>query len=324
MEQDGKRYPFADYPVFASTDIDEVREKMARIMCPHVLKPLDAGFRLDAVMNSMPLDHLVLSYVHYGAPVYVGPGRTQSFTAVQIPVAGHGTILNGLTVVDSSPERILVSRPDEPLGMKLSADTRLLLVKVPTEFMTQKLSDVLGGLLGEELRFEPGMDVTKGLQRRWLEDFVNHVQHMHLFARRLYLPIFEERFVLSLLFRQENNYSDILAHRAVPASPVKRREAQDLLHATPDDAHTEGSIARSVDVSLRSLQQAFHGHLGRSVGEYLADVRLRRAREELLQAAPYETTVRAVAARWGFVEPNFSLRFIATYGEWPIDTLRGR
>jgi len=321
---DQRQYPFPRHVIFKSHKLDEVQAGMARVMCPHVLKPLRPGTPLDALMTSMPLQALTVSYVHYGAPVYVGPGRTQSFMAVQVPIVGQSTILNGSAIVDSSPERILVSRPDEPLSMTLSGDTKLLLVKVPWMFMLQKLSDLLGGLVPEDLRFEPGMDVTHGIQQRWLEHFTNHMRFQHLFARRFYLPQFEERFVVGLLLRQQNNYSDILRSRALPVKTAKRREAMDLLQATPDVAHTEGTVARDIDVSLRSLQAAFRGQLGISVGEYLADVRLRRAREELLAAAPYEVTVREVAARWGFVEPNFSLRYLGTYSEWPIDTLRGR
>ena len=196
---------------------------------------------------------------------------------------------------------------------------------MPWRFVRQKLSDVLGGLLlDEELRFEPGMDVTGGVNQRWLEHFVNHMRHVHLLARQLYLPQFEERFVVGLLMRQQNNYSEILRSRALPAKTAKRREAMDLMLAMSDAVHTEGTVARALDVSLRSLQVTFRRHLGVTVGEYLADVRLQRAREQLLLAGPDDVTVRDVAARWGFVEPNFSLRYTETYGEWPDDTLCGR
>lgn len=321
---DQRRYPFFWNVIFRSRDVDKVRRGMAGVMCPHVLKPLEPQCELDALMTSMRLNELTVSYVRYGALVYVGPGRTESFMAVQVPIVGQSMIRNGSAVVESSPQRILVSRHDEPLDMTLSSDTQLLLSKVPMPFVRQKLSDVLGGLLlDEDLRFEPGMDVTHGIKQRWLEHFVNHIQHVHLFARQLYLPQFEERFVLGLLMRQPNNYSEILRSRALPAKAAKRREAMDLLQATPDAPHTEGTVAREVDVSLRSLQVAFRRQLGVTVGQYLVEVRLRRARQELILAAPDEVTVREIAARWGFVEPDFSLRYIATYGEWPDDTLRG-
>lgn len=319
------QYPICWNVIFHSHDVDEVREGVAGVMCPHDLKPLGQRCELDALMTSMPLNELTVSYLHYRAPVYVNPGRTESFMAVQVPLAGQCTVRNGSARMESSPERILVSRPDEPLDMTLPSDAELLLAKVPWTFVRQKLSDVLGGLLlDDELRFEPAMDVTRGVNQRWLEHFVNHMRHVHLFTRQLYLPQFEERFVVGLLMRQENNYSDILRSRALPAKAAKRREAMDLMQAMPGAPYTEGTVARELGVSLRSLQVSFRRQLGRTVAGYLEDVRLRRAREDLLLAAPYEVTVRHVAARWGFVEPNFSLRYISTYGEWPEDTLRGR
>ena len=100
-------------------------------MCPHELKPLAPRCELDALMTSMRLNELTVSRMRYRAPVYVNPGRTETFMAVQVPLVGQCTVRNGSAIVDSSPERILISRPGELLDMTLPSDVELLLARCP-------------------------------------------------------------------------------------------------------------------------------------------------------------------------------------------------
>lgn len=75
-------------------------------------------------------------------------------------------------------------------------------------------------------------------------------------------------------------------------------------------------IAAAAGVSVRALQRAFASQLGQRPLEAVRAERLRRARRDLLRAAPDSgITVRAVAARWGFTNPGrFAASYTATHG----------
>ncbi len=82
-------------------------------------------------------------------------------------------------------------------------------------------------------------------------------------------------------------------------------------------------LAERLGVSVRQLQKLFRGRLGMPPRAYAERVRLARARAELRESAPGETTVAAVATRWGFGHlGRFSSLYRVVFGELPSDTAR--
>jgi AraC-like DNA-binding protein len=316
--------PLHGYELFQSRDLDHVRDEMARVLCPHDVKLLDRDGSLNAQMNSLPLDNVVLNYVHYGTSVFVNPGRTEDFIAVQAPLSGTGSIQCGLDTIESTRDKILVSRQNEPLSMRLSPDACLVLVKMSWPFLVATLSDMLGGYIPWPLRFELSMNVKTGRQQNWYQFLINYLRRASttdLVGRRLWEPYFQERLAIGLLRAQPNSYSTILNARPLPAPPLTLQRAIDILESTPEVAHTEGSIANEVDISTRALHEAFRSKLASSVPDYLFHVRLRRAYQTLRWAEPGEVTITGVARRWGFVEPEFSRWYFREFGETPLQTL---
>jgi AraC-like DNA-binding protein len=82
-------------------------------------------------------------------------------------------------------------------------------------------------------------------------------------------------------------------------------------------------IADAACVSVRAVQLAFRRHLDTTPMTYLRKVRLHLAHHELLAADPATTSVSAVAARWGFLNPShFATLYRHQYGHAPSQTLR--
>jgi AraC-like DNA-binding protein len=83
-------------------------------------------------------------------------------------------------------------------------------------------------------------------------------------------------------------------------------------------------IAGTAHVTIRALQYAFRRQYGISPMGYVRRARLDQAHRELQAADPTQTTVTAIAARWGFPHPSqFSALYRETYGVSPSQTLRG-
>ncbi|WP_420367018.1 helix-turn-helix domain-containing protein [Curtobacterium sp. L1-20] len=101
------------------------------------------------------------------------------------------------------------------------------------------------------------------------------------------------------------------------------RAAVDHIHAHAAEALTVSEIAGAAGFSVRGLQEAFQRTLGRSPMMYLREVRLRRAREDLLRADYSTTSVATLASRWGFTHfGRFSSEYLRRFGEYPRQTLR--
>jgi len=93
---------------------------------------------------------------------------------------------------------------------------------------------------------------------------------------------------------------------------ARLRAAVEYMHANAELPITPTMIAEHADLGLRGLQVAFSRQLGTTPTDYLRGIRLDRARSDLLNLGPRETTVAAIATRWGFAHLG---RFSASYGE---------
>jgi AraC-like DNA-binding protein len=87
---------------------------------------------------------------------------------------------------------------------------------------------------------------------------------------------------------------------------------------------TVAEIAEAAGIGVRSLQSAFLRHRGLTPMGYARRARLERAHYELLAADPAgDTTVKMIAARWGFAKPDrFSALYREAFGVLPSRTLR--
>jgi AraC-like DNA-binding protein len=88
------------------------------------------------------------------------------------------------------------------------------------------------------------------------------------------------------------------------AHPETLRRAIAFIEANPHRDIGIADIADAAYVSVRAVQLAFRRHLDTTPMAYLRRVRLRLAHRELLDADPATSSVTAVAARWGFLNPS--------------------
>jgi AraC-like DNA-binding protein len=81
-------------------------------------------------------------------------------------------------------------------------------------------------------------------------------------------------------------------------------------------------LCSALNVRIRTLYYAFQEFYGVSPIKYLRLVRYARARRDLLIAAPENTTVTDVAAKWHFWHfGRFSIEYKSLFGESPSETL---
>jgi AraC-like DNA-binding protein len=108
------------------------------------------------------------------------------------------------------------------------------------------------------------------------------------------------------------------------ATPAPVRRAMDFIEANAEREMTLSEIAAASGIGPRGLQAAFLRHEDTTPAAYARRVRMERAHQEFQAADPAaRDTVRAIAARWGFVDPGrFEATYQQTYRHPPDQTLR--
>jgi AraC-like DNA-binding protein len=333
--------PLERHRLFHSHDVDEAREFVARIFCPHELTPLDGG-RLDACHHSAAVHrHASINYVQYGAAVRIEPGYLRDFFLLQMPLRGGASVRCGGQRVESHPLLASFPSPTEPLSMRWAEDSPQLIVKLDRRALSAKLESLLQAPLRQPLVFDLGVDMGRP-EARGLAALVGYLQcalETGLgFAGQPALAEQAENHLLStLLLSLPHNHSTALSCSGRAASdgngtvlPRTIKRAQEILRAHLELPITLEELCTLTGASSRSLQQGFARHTGTSPMTWLRELRLDHVRAQLQASAGDGTSLGAavkvadVAARYGFFHlGHFAAHYRRRFGELPSETASG-
>ncbi len=321
--------PLAGHTRFATTELDEARERVAQVFCPHRLDIVGRD-RLDARHHHLPGARLSLNYIQYGAKTSINPGCLERFFLVQIPVEGSAAIANGDQRYHSTPRAAAVLNPHEPTDMIWDTGCRQVLVQIERRALEDHLSALLGGTVREPIRFEGAFDIAQGPGAAF-RSLVNHMvgeadagrpsiapdgAAAGLMARQV-----ESALLSGLLEAHAHNYRRFLHRRQPAVAPHYVRRAEEYIDATLDQPIALEDIALAAGVSARALQIGFRRFRNTTPMAFLRDRRLRQAHRDL-SAGDEDATVTQIAVRWGFTHlGRFSVQYREAFGCTPRETL---
>lgn len=320
--------PLQRYRLFESHDVDEARESVARVFCPHGLIMLRPRTELDACHHSARLHRDVsLNYVQYGPGVQIDPGYLQGFFLLQIPLRGGAEIRCGAQHVDATPSLASLPSPTEPLSMRWADDSPHLIVRLARSALLSRLESLLQAPVKQHLVFDLGVP----LDNPALAPLVHFIDYLRLTldagnALQPGGPLAEhaEAYLMSsLLMSAGHNHSRALAgdtRRSLLPRAVRR--AQEYMAAHAEQPLSLADVCREAGCSARALQMAFREHAGRGPMEFLREIRLDKVRAELrVSAGVAGTGVREVAQKYGFLHlGHFAAQYRARFGERPSET----
>jgi AraC-like DNA-binding protein len=323
--------PLQRYQVFHSRDVDETRDCVARIFCPHRLSTPQPRRALDACHHSAPLHRGVsLNYVQYGPSVDIEPGYLRDFFLLQIPLRGGAQVQCGAQQVDADTRTASLLSPTEPVRMRWADDSPHLIVKVMLSTVLGQLESLAQAPVRRALVFDLGVPMADPA----LAPLLNFIHYLLATLdtgdalRGGALAEHAEAYLVSnlLMSASHNHSTELLGSARRALLPRSVRRAQEFLNSCPEQPLCLADLCRQVGVSARTLQLAFRQHVGQSPMEYLRDVRLDRVRDELRSASPERgVQVASVAARYGFVHlGHFAAQYRVRFGEVPSETLRGQ
>jgi AraC-like DNA-binding protein len=315
-----KKLPLARRRLFHSRDLDEARERVAAVFCPHRLDTVGRRGLFDARQHHLPGHRLSLNYIEYGARTLIEPGALGSFYLLQIPLEHGARIENGDDAYDSTPERAAVLNPHLPTRMDWAEGTCQLLVQIDRDTLQAQAAAHLGVSPDRPITFRGGLDLRTdaGLALRrivmWLVAETDSGRPP--IGRGLMARAIEEAVIAGVLEACD------APPPIEPATPRHLRKAEAFIRANLDRTISVGDMAAAAGISRRALQATFRAHRGTTPLGYWRDLRLDGARTDLASARP-GTTVTDAALCWGFQHfGRFAEAYRRRFGELPSETLR--
>lgn len=323
MQQSAAQRPLQAHALFQSADLDETRDRVAAVFCPHRLETLGRGARLDARHHHLRGDRISLNYIDYGAKTLIAPGALERFYLVQFPLAGAAMIANGPACYASAPQVAAVLNPHHPTTMIWESGTPHLLVQIDRAAMAAHLAAQLGAPSDRTLTFDGPLDLTtqagSALRRLvgWLvaeADAGRCPLGAGLMGRQV-----EATLMAGLLEAAPHDHAALLGRVRAAPRPRQLRLAEGFIEANLTRAITLDDVAQAAGVSPRALQLAFRQWRGTTPLGWWRDRRLDRAHADLMAGAG---SVTGVALRWGFTHfGRFAESYRARFGISPRDTL---
>lgn len=309
----------------STTDVDEARDEVGRLFCPHRLEPVVGATTIDVKLRSASVGSIGLTFLDYGAPVRIDPGPLLDFFLVQVPLAGRALIRCGAEEIMSDSALASVPHPDRYLDMEWSGGNPQIIFYAERVALERQLERLLGRAGPHKLDFALGMVMTDERVQSWWRSIGFLREEIVSGSPLLHEPIavrqLEQMIMNRLLLAQPNNHSAALRTATTPQSRVVAR-ARELMDSHACEELTVADIAEAVGVSVRALQQGFRRDLQTTPTDYLRDVRMNSVHTHLLAADPTSTTVTMTALQCGFVHlGRFSVAYRRRFGESPSQTL---
>ncbi|HEY1150776.1 MAG TPA: AraC family transcriptional regulator [Pseudoduganella sp.] len=310
--------------VTCTTDLSEAYSAISRVYCPHRFQAQDPAPTEPVIMHSLQGRHIGVSHFAYGTPIHIASDEFNSFFMVLTTAKGSARISSAAEYSAGEAGLTVIASPQTRWSFDYSGDNEQIVTCIDAKRLTDFAVSMLGHSSAAELKFELQMRDPQ-LRRRWLLELENLRGLLDPATpertRSMLLPRSEEMLMLMLLLDQPGSLSDLGSVRS-ESTPACLRRALAYIEENLDGALTLESIAAAACCSIRSLQRVFRTCRDISVTLYVKERRLRRVRDELLNATP-AMSVTSVALRWGFNHlGQFAADYRAMHGEQPSDTLR--
>ncbi|MFM0336148.1 anthranilate 1,2-dioxygenase regulatory protein AndR [Paraburkholderia fungorum] len=305
------------YRLFESNDLDETRERISRVMQPHLLVP--AGSRVGrSHMDFVKLGGLGLGTIAFGSAMRVNVEAVDGYHLMMFCVAGHAKVRVKRDIVHVDQDNGILCAPGHPFDAVLSPDCEQFVLRIDPA----ALSLYTGS---SKSVFAPHVRIDSQLLRSWLQqlhlvasspDLLESARNNPRVATQL------ECLLLELLASGHAKMEGDVGRSRL--SPFFIKRVEEFINESSAEPLRLADIANAVGLPERTLRDGFQKFHGTSPMQYLRQVRLERAREAL-RNAPLDARVSDIALDCGFMHlGRFAIEYRNKFGESPSETLRDR
>lgn len=306
------------YRLFESTDLDETRELISRVMQPHALVPSGTG-RGRSHMDFVRLGGLGLGTIAFGDAMRVNVRSVDGYYLLMFCVTGNAEVQTMGRSMQVNRDQGVLCAPGQAFDALLSPGCEQFVLRIDPVALNAH-----AGLVARDLTSL--VPVGSAHLRGWMQQLQLVASSPELLASARSNPRVATHLesLLVDLFATGHVSNMGFASKRSPVSPgfVKRAEA--FIEANCREPLELLDIASAAGVSARTLRDGFQQFRGVSPMQYVRQLRLERARDAL-RAAPLDVRVAEIALDCGFAHlGRFAMVYKAMFGESPSETLRGR
>ena len=312
-------------PTFMTCDLEEGARYVSETSL-HTLRPVNSNSEVDLAHWRCSLEntHLDMIKLTCGSEFWIGrTGATNRFL-FQFPLSGSCRIESGSRSVIASPGEAFVLNPRQDTFKRWHSPCSQIMVQVERRTLERVLAAEIGRDCAEPLLFDSAVQdktaaralnaVTQSVWR----DFMEHSPLHH----RCVMRAFERSLLVAYLGILRHNYSDELHRPVAPAAPYYVRRAEDFIRANIRDRIDIEDLVAVSAVSARSLYYGFRRWRGTTPMNYLRNLRLSVAHEELKKARDEGNNVTRIALGVGYDHlSRFSKDYKQRFGQSPSTTM---
>lgn len=321
--------PLSNFNLLHSNDVDFSQSLVSEVYCEHSLVPVK-GTKVDAKLNAVEGTKLTFGYLTYGVDAKILLPPLPPCYHVNITLAGNSCISrNGKTGFTEGMKSGAILLPDEKASVLWSKDAKQYALKFPREKLENHLSALINERVHGPIDFDLTFDLQNNagrsllracilLQAEWEEQstlILSPVARRHL----------ESLVMTNFLLAAKSPYTEkIYGIHQQNENPGKMlvEKVKDYIEENVHELPELAELTTYAGVSARSLQIGFKQHVGLSPMEYVRNIRMQRAHEQLENAVYTGENVTDIAMRWGFYNVGrFSQLYRAMYGQSPRETI---
>lgn len=307
-----------------SSDIDQVQSSVSSIITPHRLSLKKALQPLQTRLRHAQFGQISLMRLGYGADVRIQPDELAGFYLIQLPQYGGARVRCGTEEVESSPKVATVLNPNTEIDMVWYANNEQIMLKVD-RLLVERLAEVMdisvpsSGLVFP-VRLEGHRSTNWQLMQRYLIDCARNADSV--LQSPLLVAQLEQLVTTTFLGAHAPLAQPQKPRPLGKVLPKHIRLVENYLYEYADQVIRVEELAALAKVSVRSLQAGFKEYCGLSPMQYLRQIRLDKARTDLINTETATLSVAEVALRWGFHQGRFSAEYKQRFGETPGQTLQ--
>ena len=309
--------PVRSTPLLRSRDGQSLSETMQKYV-PSLEFHFTKRHDFEGIARLFRLPDLRLGLFGVNAPGALAVSEVGDFRQAFVRGGQIRTRLDGRDA-EYQPGDSLITMPGQVRTYDFGQNFSQTMVTIDPLALNRKLTALLGKKPGRKLEFSLNSEFSRAHNHQ-LQGLVD--LYMRYLGDTNPLPPFlhqqmEETIVVAFLSANEHNYSRFLQDDAACAAPRTVRLAEEYIEANWDRSISIEELAEVTNTSARSLFRSFQQTRRYSPRTFAKIVRLRHARAALESAEP-ETTLTAIAFRFGFLSPGrFSADFRKVFGEDP-------
>jgi len=278
----------------------------------------------EGVGNYLQLANVGLGFCAYGGARTTVDFPENDFARLQIGLKGSAaTILKGTALAINERQPCMVP-PGGPISIIFEPGYEQLILRIKTAALEKTLMALLGAKPRGALKFDPFATAVQPAAQVLRDLAMLLAKQLSSTATELPSAVLielEQALLVSFLSAHRHNFSEILEGREKEAAPRIVRLAEEYIEASWNQGITIEELAKQTNTSIRSLFREFKKNRGYSPMTFAKMVRLRRARQMLLEANQ-RTSVSGVAFECGFGNlGHFANDFRKMFGELPSEVL---